>query len=248
MRLFLQAILISILSIAPVSPVFSDPVSEFNATLTQDNVFYMKDPSFIGPDNGIYEMGGAGSDIIVLSRTSFTDRMTGVPEDYWYLVMYRHCGAEICGYIHGSALSVDPAKPVPIGDPPGAGPTPSVPAFERFTAGVILDKGFTMATETITVPPGNRAVRFRLNYLGGNFVGCEVESASTVDGFSVARTSGAGGPLFHFEYPEDPGPNEFDSVRDDFFALELGPGTYRLDVSGHPRLRLKITYDLVDIP
>jgi hypothetical protein len=242
------AVLMIILFIVPTFSAFSDPVSEFNATMTKDGVFYMRGPSFVAPDYGIYEMGGAGSEVIVLSRTSFTDRMAGVPEDYWYLVMYRHCGAEITGYIHGSALRMNPASSVLVFDPPGAVPTPAVPRFVRLTAGASLDKECKKATGTITVPSGKRAVRFRLNYFGGNFGVYAGESAPTPNGFSIAPASGAGSPLFRFEYPEDSGPDEFDSVRDDFFALELEPGAYRMDVSGGSSLTLKITYDLVETP
>jgi hypothetical protein len=239
------AVLMIILFIVPTFSAFSDPVSEFNATMTQDGVFYMRGPSFVAPDYGIYEMGGAGSEVIVLSRTSFTDRMAGVPEDYWYLVMYRHCGAEITGYIHGSALRMNPASSVLVFDPPGAVPTPAVPRFVRLTAGASLDKECKKAIGAITVPSGKRAVRFRLNYFNGDYARCSEGSVWPTCGFSIAPASDPGNPPFSYKVPEDAGPDAFDEIRDEFFALSLGPGTYLVDIEGAPWIRLMITYDLM---
>jgi hypothetical protein len=238
----------TILFIVPAFSAFSDPVSEFNATMTQDGVFYMRGPSFVGPDYGIYEMGGAGSEVIVLSRTSFTDRMAGVPEDYWYLVMYRHCGAEITGYIHGSALRIDPGRTIPVFDPAGATPSTTAPAFVRLTLTASIDKERKKTTGTIIVPPGKRAVRFRLNWFGSNFFECPEWLERSNDGFFIAPASAPGTPLFAYKIPVDAGPGDFDTARDTFFSLDLGPGAYRVDVTGDPCLGLKITYDIEDAP
>ncbi len=241
----LLTIVIALLFLAAAPPASPEPVPGFNATITQDEVFYMREPSFVGRDFGIFEMGGVGNKVIVLSRTSFTDRIVGVPEDYWYLVMYMHCGAEIAGYIHGSALRMDPGSTVPVSDPPGAAPSTTAPAFERLTVTAAIDKERKKTAGAIAVPPGKRAVRFRLNWFGLNQIECPERLD---DGFSITPASGVGGPLFRFEYPEDSGPDEFDAVRDTFFSLDLGPGDYVVDVTGAPCLGLKITYDLEDAP
>ncbi len=227
---------------------FSHEPPEYNATITSNEIFYMREPSFVGRDSGIFEMGGVGSEVIVLSRTSFTDRMAGVPEDYWYLVMYRHCGAEITGYIHGSALRIDPGRAIPVFDPAGAAPSTTAPAFVRLTLTASIDKERKKTTGTITVPPGKRAVRFRLNWLGSDSFECPEWLDRPNDWFSIAPVSPPGAPLFAYKVPVDAGPGDFDTARDTFFSLDLGPGDYVVDVTGAPCLELKITYDIEDAP
>lgn len=248
MNRYLLMILTIFFFISPALTVFSDPASEYNATITNNDIFYMRGPSFVGRDSGIFEMGGVGDQVIVLSRTSFTDRMAGVPEDYWYLVMYRHCGAEITGYIHGSALRIDPGRTIPVFDPAGATPSTTAPAFERLTLTASIDKERKKTTGTITVPPGKRAVRFRLNWFGSDFFECPEWLERSNDGFSIAPASPPGTPLFAYKIPVDAGPGDFDTARDAFFSLDLGPGNYVADVTGDPCLGLKITYDLEDAP
>jgi hypothetical protein len=239
-------ILVAALLLVPVPPAPCDPVSEYNATVTANDVLLMREPSFTARDMGIFDMP-AGNKIVVLSRTSFTDRMAGVPQDYWYLVMERHCGAAITGYIHGSALTIDPGAPIPVLDPAGFVPA-AVPAFERRTVTASIGKDCATTTGAIAVPPGKRAVRFRLDCFTWDFVECPEEPSLPPNGFTIAPVSSPDDPLFAYGDPEGAGPYAFDGVQDMFFSLDLGPGAYLVDVAGHPWLTLKITYDLVDAP
>ena len=247
MKRFFLTIVITFLFFAPAPSAFPDPVSEYNATITGDEVFLMEEPSFVSRDFGIFGIG-VGNKIIVLSRTSFTDLMAGVPEDYWYLILERHCGAEITGYVHGSALKIDPDVSIPVFDPPGAAPTKAYTAFERCAIEVSIDETCVKTTGALTVPPGIKAVRFRLIRFSSGYTSCPGDFSGQIIAFSIAPASDPGNPSFTYEEPDGGVPDVDNAVRGEFFSLDLPPGTYLVDIEGRPWINLKITYDLVEAP
>ncbi len=108
-------------SLAVLAAVILFPLASLgveNGTVTEGSIPLMKGPSFI-----VEEVPGfataKGQRIEVLSRTSFTDYLAAVPDDYWYNVRLGHGGAPVTGYLHGSVLLVDPGVTVPVFDPPG---------------------------------------------------------------------------------------------------------------------------------
>jgi hypothetical protein len=216
-----------------------------NATVTEDFIPLMKGPSFIAEELDDVQMV-KGERVKAISRTSFTDRLAAVPEDYWYLVGFRESGALITGYIHGSALAVDPGVTIPIFDPPGLSVTTPRVVSGRYTGQWRIDARCVRTVDALIVPEGATATHFTIVRFDSSFTPCPGETYGSIIGFSIAPAADPGGELFSYEEHIADDPAELQHIKDGFYSFDLEPGNYAVDIRGGRDTILKLTYELVE--
>lgn len=212
-----------------------------NTTVTEGSIPLMTGPSFtVGEVAGFATT--KGQRVEVLSRTSFTDHLAAVPEDYWYNVRVLRPGAPVTGYIHGSVLVVDPGVTVPIFDPAGFAPKPtSVSGGYTIRSAV---SGRCVTTEGVfTVPDGSTATHFTIKRFDSSFTACPGGGYSSVIGFSIVSAADRNREFFSYEESIADDPAGLQYLKDGFYYMDLDPGTYVLTVRGGPETSLEIAYD-----
>ncbi len=223
-----------------LSSVWAFPAG--NATVTGESIPLMKGPSFISDEPGAVALH-KGQPVTVLSRTSFTDRLAAIPEDYWYLVTFREGGAPFTGYVHGSALAVEEGAAIPIFDPPGFSPKPPVASgtytvVSRVTAQCTRDEG------VVTVPAGTVATHFTIARFDSSFTPCPGEYGSVI-GFSIVSSAESGSELFSYEERIADDPAGLQYMKDGLYYMDLDPGNYVVTIRGGPGTVLELSYELV---
>jgi hypothetical protein len=216
-----------------------------NAAVTENSIPLMAGPSFTAGEIGgvtIYN----GQRLEAVSRTSFADRLAAVPEDYWYLISYRECGALRSGYVHGSSLALDTAVTVPIYDPPGFSPKPRV-VSGRYTVASFINGGRCAHNEgVILVPEGTVATHFTIDRFDSSFTPCPAGGYASIIGFSIISATDPSDELFSYEEHLADDPAELQYTKDGFYYFDLEPGTYTLAVRGGQDTVLKLSYELRD--
>ena len=222
-------------------PVVSPAIE--NATVTEGSIPLMQAPSFI-----VEEVPGfstaKGQRVEVLSRTSFTDYLAAVPEDYWYNVRVSRAGAPVTGYIHGSVLSIDPGAAVPVFDPPGYALKPTSVSGGRTVRSAV--SGRCVTTEGVfTVPDGSTATHFTITRFDSSFTACPEGGYGSVIGFSIVSAADRNREFFSYEESIADDSAGLQYLKDGFYFMDLDPGTYILTVRGGRDTVLVITYDLL---
>jgi len=213
-----------------------------NATVTKNSIPIMTGPSFI-----VEEVAGVtmtkGQRIEVVSRTSFTDRLAAVPEDYWYLVRFTERGTAVTGYVHGSVLAIDAGVTAPVTDPPGYAPGPKTVSGGYSVTSAVSER-CAVTNGTFTVPAGSTATHFVIARFDSSFTACPGDYGSVI-GFSVVSAADPNYEYFSYEEHIADDPAGLQYQKDGFYYMDLDPGTYIVNVRGGPGTMLTITYDLV---
>jgi hypothetical protein len=218
-------------------------LSADNATVTEDSVSLMTGPSFILDKLNDNLMVYKGQRIEVVSRTSFTDRLAAVPENYWYFVRFLECGKVITGYIHGSALAVNEGAVVPIFDPPGFSPNPPVVSGRYTVVSSMGGKQCVRDEGCITVPKGTAATHFVIARFDSSFTPCPDGDLASIIGFSIVSVGDPGEVLFSYEEHIADEPAQLQYIKDGFYYFDLEPGNYRVTLRGGGTV-LNLTYEL----
>jgi hypothetical protein len=216
-----------------------------SATVTEDSIPLMKGPSFISEQVGD-ETVSSGYVVEVISRTSFTDRLAAVPEDFWYFVSFRECGALIAGYVHGSVLRIGPGVTIPVADPPGFPPVKSAPALKEYMVVASIDGKCIKTHGTLTVPPKKTATHFTIKRFDSSFTPCPDGGFGSIIGFSIVSAANPAEELFSYEEHIADDPAELQYIKDGFHYFDLDPGSYTVTVRGGPDTTLELTYELVN--
>jgi hypothetical protein len=213
-----------------------------NATVTEDSIPLMTGPSFI-----VGEVTGCatekGQRIEVLTRTSFTDYLAAVPEDYWYNVRIVSGGSPVTGYVHGSVLLLDPGATVPVFDPPGFAPRPK-DVFGTFSVASAVSERCAKTEGAMIVPEGSTATHFTIARFDSSFTACPDGGFGSIIGFSIVSAADPGREFFSYEESIADDPAGLRYLKDGFYSMDLDPGTYIVTIRGGPETILEITYDL----
>ncbi|MBN2223891.1 MAG: hypothetical protein JW765_04365 [Deltaproteobacteria bacterium] len=223
---------------------FPSAFASESATVTEDSIPLMKGPSFISE-----EMGGVtvsrGYTVEVISRTSFTDRLAALPDDYWYLVRYRESGVLYTGYVHGSALALDAAATIPVFDPPEYSPNkPTASGIKKVTSSI--DGGCERHEGVIVVPEGTMATHFTIKRFDSSFTPCPDGGFGSIIGFSIISAANPAEELFSYEEHIADDPAELQYIKDGFHYFDLDPGSYTVTVRGGPDTTLELTYEMIN--
>ena len=214
-----------------------------NATVTKNSIPLMSGPSFI-----VEEIAGvtlmSGRRVEVVSRTSFTDRLAAVPEDYWYLVRLTERGTAVTGYVHGSVLAIDAGVAAPVTDPPGYAPAPKTVSGGYSVTSAVSER-CAVTNGTLTVPDGSTATHFVIGRFDSSFTACPDGGYGSVIGFSVVSAADPNYEYFSYEEHLADDPAGLQYQKDGFYYMDLDPGTYVVTVRGGPNTTLTISYDLV---
>jgi hypothetical protein len=213
-----------------------------NATVTEGSIPLMVGPSFI-----VEEVPGVatvkGQRIEVVSRTSFTDYLAAIPENYWYLVRFTNPGSPVTGYLHGSVLALDPGATVPVFDPPGFAPKPKVASGGNTVTSAV--SGRCVKTEgVLTVPKGSTATHFTISRFDSSFTSCPDGGYGSIIGFSIVSAADLNREFFSYDESIADDPAGLQYQRDGFYYMDLDPGSYIVTIRGGPDTALEITYDL----
>jgi hypothetical protein len=214
-----------------------------NATVTEGGIPFKKDPSFISDEVGTTVKGER---VLVLSRTSFTDRLAAVPDDYWYLVRTTRAGAPPTGYVHGSILAIDPGTTVSVFDPPGFTPTAPPPGGKLYTVRSSVNAACRKTNGTLTIPKGKVATHFTIVRFDSSFTSCPGGGYGSIIGFSIVPSAKPADELFTYEEHIADDPAELQYTKDGFYYFDLEPGNYTVTIQGGPDTTLELTYELTD--
>jgi hypothetical protein len=214
-----------------------------NAVVTADSIPLMEGPSFIADEADGGAVVPKGQPVEVVSRTSFTDRLAAIPEDYWYFVRFSDSGAIRSGYIHGSVLALAEGTLVPVFDPPGSSPGAPVTSG-AYTVMSSVGTRCELSEGVITVPAGSAATHFTIARFDSSFTPCPGGGYGSIIGFSIVPAADPGVEEFSYEEHIADDPDELQHVKDGFYYFDLGPGTWRVVVRGGPDTVLELTYDL----
>jgi hypothetical protein len=214
-----------------------------NATVTEDSIPLMTGPSFI-----VEEVPGFATAkdqrIEVISRTSFTDYLAAVPENYWYNVRLSLGAAPVTGYLHGSVLMVDPGVTVPVFDPPAYTPKPKV-LSGGYTVKSAVSERCVKTEGTLTVPDGSAATYFAIARFDSSFTPCPDGGYGSIIGFSIVSAADRNREFFSYEESIADDSAGLQCLKDGLYYMDLDPGTYVVTVRGGPGTTLEITYDLM---